>query len=377
MSKVSEGPGWWMASDGRWYAPELHPGSVPPAPVPAVPDYGFSAPPPAPKEDPAASGSLASWAPSLAPPMDVPPVDAVATTPRTADSPPATAGGSSGGRVGRALRLVGIGFSMVRDEPGMLVVPVVAFVAQLAAVAVGALVAWPGIRTSEAANGGTVHFSGIDWLVAVLVGVAIMFISVMAHATVIARVMARFHGQRISNSQALRAALTKTPHLLAWAFINYVIVSILRNVANRGIVGLLVGSLVRAGWLVASFFVVPVILFEDKGALASIKRSVQLCRGRWGENIMGNSALAVVAFVAVVADIVVATVIGLAFAPLGAVVGVIGLAAVLVVVTVASAAFNAALYWFAVTGQCPGQYSLVDLQSAYRHRTRRAGALGL
>jgi hypothetical protein len=25
MSDKSEGPGWWIASDGRWYPPELHP----------------------------------------------------------------------------------------------------------------------------------------------------------------------------------------------------------------------------------------------------------------------------------------------------------------------------------------------------------------
>jgi TM2 domain-containing membrane protein YozV len=25
MSEVSQGPGWWQASDGKWYAPELHP----------------------------------------------------------------------------------------------------------------------------------------------------------------------------------------------------------------------------------------------------------------------------------------------------------------------------------------------------------------
>ena len=32
MSQVSQGPGWWMASDGNWYPPELHPDyvSVPP-----------------------------------------------------------------------------------------------------------------------------------------------------------------------------------------------------------------------------------------------------------------------------------------------------------------------------------------------------------
>jgi hypothetical protein len=287
-----------------------------------------------------------------------------------------TLSGTSGGRISRGFRLVGVGFAMVKDEPGMVLVPVGAFVAQLVVLGVGALLVWPGLHTSEVADGGTVHFSGVDWLVAVVVGVALMFVSVMAHATIIARVMARFHGQRVSNTEALRAALTKTPHLIAWAFINYVIVSILRNIANRGIIGLLVGSLVRAGWFIASFFVVPVILFEDKGALASVKRSVQLCRARWGENIVGNSALAVVSFVAVLADVVVAVVVGLVFAPLGAFVGIVGLAAILVVMTVASAAFNAALYWFAVTAQCPGQYALADLQSAYRPRSRTTGALG-
>ena len=25
MSDTSQGPGWWLASDGRWYPPETHP----------------------------------------------------------------------------------------------------------------------------------------------------------------------------------------------------------------------------------------------------------------------------------------------------------------------------------------------------------------
>ena len=133
-----------------------------------------------------------------------------------------------------------------------------------------------------------------QWLVGVVVGVLVMFVSVLSHATIIARVMARFHGQSVTNAQAARAALTKSPQLLAWAFINYVVISILRNIGNRGILGFLVGALLRAGWMLASFFVVPVILFEDIGGDASIKRSVQLCRSRWGENIVGNGALGII-----------------------------------------------------------------------------------
>jgi len=34
MSDTSEGPGWWQASDGKWYRPEQHPGySRPPQPI--------------------------------------------------------------------------------------------------------------------------------------------------------------------------------------------------------------------------------------------------------------------------------------------------------------------------------------------------------
>jgi uncharacterized RDD family membrane protein YckC len=49
MSDVSRGPGWWMASDHKWYPPEVHPGYQPPAPPPP------SAPPTAPGYYPAVS----------------------------------------------------------------------------------------------------------------------------------------------------------------------------------------------------------------------------------------------------------------------------------------------------------------------------------
>lgn len=33
MSDVSQGPGWWQASDGRWYPPHLSSGAEPPLPM--------------------------------------------------------------------------------------------------------------------------------------------------------------------------------------------------------------------------------------------------------------------------------------------------------------------------------------------------------
>jgi hypothetical protein len=54
MSLQSQGPGWWMASDGRWYPPESHPGYRP-----------ASAQDPAPSRPPQpvrpAQGELGRW----------------------------------------------------------------------------------------------------------------------------------------------------------------------------------------------------------------------------------------------------------------------------------------------------------------------------
>ena len=385
MNDMSQGPGWWLASDGRWYPPELHPGVTQVPTVPSVPSTHV------------AEDALASWAPVTASPMEAPPVPSYppvaefgnptyGTNPGMTPSPsmPSYPQGwqpimpsPPGGRFRRGLRLVGIGFTMARDEPGLMMVPAVAFVIQLLICGLGFLFLWPSLHSMNSTDGQSAHFSAGQWLVAVVVGVLVMFVSVVSHATIIARVMARFHGQSVTNAQAARAALTKSPQLLGWAFINYVVISILRNIGNRGILGFLVGALLRAGWMLASFFVVPVILFEDKGAIASIKRSVQLCRGRWGENIVGNGALGIIGTVAIMVDVLVAVVLGAVFVPLGAVVGIIGLAAILLVLTVATAAFNAALYWYAVTNQSPGQYSVADLQSAYRPKGRKASAFGM
>jgi uncharacterized RDD family membrane protein YckC len=59
MSDVSQGPGWWQASDGKWYPPESAPGGQAAAPQP----QGFGAPVGAPSGTPVGPGGqpLADW----------------------------------------------------------------------------------------------------------------------------------------------------------------------------------------------------------------------------------------------------------------------------------------------------------------------------
>ena len=61
MSDVSGGAGWWLASDGKWYPPELQPGPPPIAHDSGLPPLGWALPTSGP-ESPAESGpTVAQW----------------------------------------------------------------------------------------------------------------------------------------------------------------------------------------------------------------------------------------------------------------------------------------------------------------------------
>lgn len=66
MSDASQGTGWWQASDGKWYPPELHPDPQAPPPPPPPPAT-FAPPPPL-------SAAPSPWppAPPGPPPAPVP-----------------------------------------------------------------------------------------------------------------------------------------------------------------------------------------------------------------------------------------------------------------------------------------------------------------
>lgn len=99
MSDSSQGEGWWIASDGKWYPPQAAPtppAAVPPAPEaqqpPTQPQQPVHQPPPAPGE---AQGQQPPPAPGQAPGTP-PPFPGAPGTPDTPGGPPGTPGGPPG-----------------------------------------------------------------------------------------------------------------------------------------------------------------------------------------------------------------------------------------------------------------------------------------
>lgn len=165
------------------------------------------------------------------------------------------------------------------------------------------------------------------------------------------------------------------PVIAGWALLSLVISVLLNALRQRGgSAGNLLGSLGAAAWGFVTFFVIPVVALEGIGPVAAVKRSSQLVRQRWGQQVTGNVAIGGITFLVQIVGVLV-LVLGVvllvsgatASAFLGAMLAVIG-AVVLIAGAVVSGAirgvFGVALYHFSVDDEAVGPFDRAELAAA-------------
>ncbi len=92
MSDVSKGPGWWLASNGKWYPPETHPDAAPPT-LPTPPTPTAATRPMAPGPSATAPVTPPTSGPSASPGSSAPPGASIPPRPSEPPRPPGTPAG--------------------------------------------------------------------------------------------------------------------------------------------------------------------------------------------------------------------------------------------------------------------------------------------
>lgn len=155
-----------------------------------------------------------------------------------------------------------------------------------------------------------------------------------------------FQGEQPSLSDGLSFSQNKIASIASWAFLAATVGFILKAIENihEGL-GAFVSSLIGAMWGILTFFVVPIIAYENVGPFEAIKRSGKIIKDKWGESLGANLGINLVGIIAI---LIIAVPVGLLFSALHPVVGVVLgiLTAVLigVVMSAAQTIFLAAMY---------------------------------
>ena len=197
----------------------------------------------------------------------------------------------------------------------------------------------------------------------VLVYSVIVFFS----GALVASALTRLRGGDPNVKSGLNHALRHIHYLILWAVI-FTIVTILfellRSTLRRIPFTHFIVDLLEGVWGFFTFFVVPVIVAENRDPISSIKRSISIVRSTWGRQITASFGFFIFYILALLAAAVPAVPLGLVYLPLG--IGtfiVLGVFFVLVVLTLEDI-FKAALYDYAV-GTEPVGFDVPVLEKAF------------
>ena len=185
-------------------------------------------------------------------------------------------------RIRRSFDLVHASAQVLRQDHHLLLFPLISAGAWLLLVAAFALPVF-GLAPVDGIGEGGLYSIGF------LFYVVQYFVIFYFNTALVGAVMIRLDGGSPTLGDGLRIANGRLPAILGYAVISATVGVILRAIQERlGFVGRLVVGLIGAGWALATFLVVPVIVTRDRGPMDAISESTALLKRTWGENVTGH-----------------------------------------------------------------------------------------
>jgi hypothetical protein len=235
---------------------------------------------------------------------------------------------------------------IIRDHPKLMLFPVMSTVALLMVCLTflgGAGLLW-GFNMSQMAEnavGETLSyvilfsFYLVNYFVIVFFNVALVFAA--------RRV---FNQEEVTLREAINFSSSRLGSILQWSVLAATVGVILNMMQEKmGGLGKIVAGLIGIVWSIATYFVVPVIAFEDLPPIEAVKRSGQIIREKWGESLAANFGFGVFFILGYLAIIASSFLLGYLVHPVaGIAAGILAAIVLHTAVAAAKTVFLAAVY---------------------------------
>ncbi len=97
------------------------------------------------------------------------------------------------------------------------------------------------------------------------------------------------NGKETSVGEGINFALSRISTIFAWSVLAATVGMILKTIQERaGAIGGMITGLIGMVWGIATFFVVPVLAFEEVTPIQAVKRSASIIKEKWGESLGAN-----------------------------------------------------------------------------------------
>jgi Family of unknown function (DUF6159) len=179
----------------------------------------------------------------------------------------------------------------------------------------------------------------------------------------------RLSGGDPTLADGFRASNAHLGRIAAWAAISATVGLILKIIAERSqLVGKIITSLIGAAWSIATFFIVPVMIFEGRTIRESVRASTGLIRKTWGEGLVGAGGIGVFIMLLVLPSLIF-PIAGFLISPMMAVVGlgvmVLYWLLLSIMSTALTAIYRTSLYLYATEGRTPAGFTPEYVEGAF------------
>jgi hypothetical protein len=257
-------------------------------------------------------------------------------------------------------KLTKTAFGLIRQDRALLVFPLVAGVAIIGVLALFVLgILWT-LPFLLSGGGSATTYEAIALGMFLAMYFVCSFISIYATAALVGAATLKLNGEQPTAADGWRIARAQLGKLLVWSLITATVGLVIQAVSRRlgGLVGVVAGAVGGATWAVVTYFMIPVLLYENDGAWTTIQRSAKLFISTFGRSIVSNLVVGLIVAAGVIVAVVLAVAGAFLYVGGSVVLGVvlIGLAlavgAIFVLIgAAAEGILRAALYRYATTGK--------------------------
>jgi len=206
------------------------------------------------------------------------------------------------------------------------------------------------------------------------------FLIVFFNSGLIACTMQALRGEQPDIGAGLSAAMRRLPQIFGWALLSACVGVLLRMIENsHKRAAQILAAILGTAWTAMTYFVVPAIVMEGLGPLASIKASLANLRKIWGEALVSNFSIGFITFLIGLPVILLGGFLAYLGIQSGSSVGmVLGVSAAVILLVLLALASSAAdtilkglLYSYATGRDVPTDIDTAQLQDAFVHRDQR------
>ena len=263
-------------------------------------------------------------------------------------------------RISRSFDIMMLSYRILLRDKELIVLPVISM--SVIGLVILSFVFGLGITSSRVETG------GLEVYIPMFLAYVVTYtVGIFTQAAVVAGATERISGGDPTVGSALAAAARRLNSIVAWGIFAATVGTIIRAIQDRaGAFGKIVAILGGAAWSLATFFIVPVLVFEDRSVRESLRRSATLVKDVWGESIAGGATLGLANLILVIPAAVFAGLVALTY---GRIAG-IGLFITLMVVlsiffTTLQGIYLATLYRYATAGWVPAGFDGELLRQAF------------